>query len=118
MMTRKNLSRRTFSIGLLASGICEAATPIIDMTGNKTPLINTSSNLNFFQGSSSKEPSELKSLYFDPEPEVTGATGRFLNYDENSFYRPQKRFSLNLRNTNTSETVSYTHLTLPTILLV
>ena len=84
MMTKKNLSRRTFSIGVLAAGVCEAATPIIDMTGNKTPLINTSSNLNFFQGSSYKEPSELKSLYFDPEPEVTGATGKFLNYDENS----------------------------------
>ncbi|MFL2765999.1 MAG: hypothetical protein ACJ0DF_07970 [Paracoccaceae bacterium] len=74
MMTRKNLSRRTFSIGVLAAGVCEAATPIIDMTGNKTPLINTSSNLNFFQGSSSKDSLELKSLYFDPEPEVTGAT--------------------------------------------
>ena len=107
MMTRKNLSRRTFSIGVLAAGVCEAATPIIDMTGNKTPLINTSSNLNFFQGSSSKESSELKSLYFDPEPEVTGATGKFLNYDENSVYRPRKRFSLNLRNANTSETYAY-----------
>ena len=107
MMTRKKLSRRIFSIGVLAAGVCEAATPIIDMTGNKTPLINTSSNLNFFQGSSLKESSELKSLYFDPEPEVTSATGKFLNYDENSFYRPQKRFSLNLRNTNTSETYAH-----------
>ena len=107
MMTKKNLSRRTFAMGMLTAGICEAATPIIDMTGRKTPLINTSSNLNFFQSSSSQVSSELKSLYFDPEPEVTAATDKFLNYDENSFYTPQKRFSLNLRNANTSETYSY-----------
>ena len=49
----------------------------------------------------------MDSLYFDPEPEISLKTDKLLNYQENSFYRPRKRFSLNLRNVNTSETYSY-----------
>ena len=107
MMTKKNLSRRTFAIGFLAAGVCEAATPIIDLKARKLPLINTGSNSNFFSNRVGKNFDDLDSLYFDPEPELIGATDKFLNYNENSFYRPQKRFSLNLRNANTSETYSY-----------
>ena len=107
MMTRKKLSRRTFAIGLLAAGVCEAATPIIDLNARKLPLINSGSNSNFFPNTAKKNFGDLDSLYFDPEPELSGATGKFLSYNENSFYRPQKRFSLNLRNANTSETYSY-----------
>ena len=106
-MTRKKLSRRTFAIGLLTAGVCEAATPIIDLNALKLPLINSGSNSNFFPNSAKKNFGDLDSLYFDPEPELSGATDKFLNYNENSFYRPQKRFSLNLRNANTSETYSY-----------
>ena len=54
MKTRKNLSRRTFAIGMLTAGICEAATPIIDLKASRSPLINASSNPNFLKNSSSK----------------------------------------------------------------
>ncbi len=107
MMTRKNLSRRTFAIGMLTAGVCEAATPIIDLQASKSPLINVSSNPNFLKNSSSKRFGDLDSLYFDPEPEISLKTDKLLNYEENSFYKPRKRFSLNLRNVNTSETYSY-----------
>ena len=107
MMTRKNLSRRTFTIGMLTAGVCEAATPIIDLNSSKSPLINVSSNPNFLKNSASKNFGDLDSLYFDPEPELSATTDKFINYKENSFYRPRKRFSLNLRNVNTSETYSY-----------
>ena len=103
MMTKKNLSRRTFAIGFLAAGVCEAATPIIDLKARKLPLINTGSNSNFFSNRVGKNFDDLDSLYFDPEPELIGATDKFLNYNENSFYRPQKRFSLNLRNARSEE---------------
>ena len=107
MISRKNLSRRTFAIGLLTAGVCESATPIINLKACKSPLVNTGSNLNFFQNSPRKEFGELDSLYFDPEPELSGTTDKFINYKENSFFRPKKRFSLKLRNVNTSETYSY-----------
>ena len=107
MMTRENLSRRTFAIGMLATGVCEAATPIINLQASKSPLIDVSSNPNFLKNSSSKSFGDLDSLYFDPEPELSIKTDKFMNYKENSFYKPRKRFSLNLRNVNTSETYSY-----------
>ena len=107
MMTRKNLSRRTFSIGMLTAGLCEAATPIIDLQASKPPLINVGSNPNFLKNSSSKRFGDLDSLYFDPEPEISLKTDKLLNYQQNSLYKPRKRFSLNLRNVNTSETYSY-----------
>jgi uncharacterized protein YcbK (DUF882 family) len=107
MMTRENLSRRTFAIGMLTAGVCEAATPIIDFKASKSPLINVSTNPNFLKNTSRKNFGDLDSLYFDPEPELSATTDKFIDYKENSFYRPRKRFSLNLRNVNTSETYSY-----------
>ena len=107
MMIRKNLSRRAFAIGMLTAGVCEAATPIINLQASKSPLIDVGSNPNFLKNSSSKNFGDLESLYFDPEPELSLKTNKFVNYQENSFYKPRKRFSLNLRNVNTSETYSY-----------
>ena len=107
MMIRKNLSRRAFAIGMLTAGVCEAATPIIDLKARKSPLINVGANPNFLKNSSRTNFGNLDSLYFDPEPELNVTTDKFINYKENSFYRPRKRFSLNLRNVNTSETYSY-----------
>ena len=107
MMTKENLSRRTFAIGMLTAGVCEAATPIIDLKASKSPLINVGSKPNFLKESSSKNVGDLDSLYFDPEPELSATTDKLINYKENSFYRPRKHFSLNLRNVNTSETYSY-----------
>ena len=104
MMIRKNLSRRAFAIGMLTAGVCEAATPIIDLKARKSPLINVGANPNFLKNSSRTNFGDLDSLYFDPEPELSVTTDEFINYKENSFYRPRKRFSLNLRNVNTSET--------------
>ena len=107
MMTGKNLSRRAFAIGMLTASVCEAATPIIDLKARKSPLINVGANPNFLKNSSRTNFGDLDSLYFDPEPELNATTDKFINYKENSFYRPRKRFSLNLRNVNTSETYSY-----------
>ena len=107
MTNKKNLSRRTFALGLLATGVCEAATPLIDMSGRKTPLINVSSNPNFLRNSSNKEFNGLNNLYFDPEPELHGNINQLINHHSNSIFRPQQSFSLNLRNTNTSETYAY-----------
>ena len=107
MMTNNKLSRRSFAIGLLATGVCEAATPLIDMSGRKTPLININSNPNFFHNNSNKEFNGLDNLYFDPEPELQGNINQLINHQSNSMFRPQRSFSLNLRNTNTSETYAY-----------
>ena len=107
MTNKKNLSRRTFALGLLATGVCEAATPLIDMSGRKTPLINVSSNPNFLRNCSNKEFNGLNNLYFDPEPELKGNIDQLINHHSNSIFRPQRSFSLNLRNTNTSETYAY-----------
>ena len=107
MANKKNLSRRTFALGLLATGVCEAATPLIDMSGRKTPLINVSYNPNFLRNSSNKEFNGLNNLYFDPEPELHGNINQLINHHSNSIFRPQRSFSLNLRNTNTSETYAY-----------
>ena len=107
MTNKKNLSRRTFALGLLATGVCEAATPLINKSGQKTPLINVSSNPNFLRNSLNKEFNGLNNLYFDPEPELHGNINQLINHHSNSIFRPQRSFSLNLRNTNTSETYAY-----------
>ena len=78
MKTRKNLSRRTFAIGMLTAGFCEAATPIIDLKASKPPLINASSNPNFLKNSSRQISGDLDSLYFDPEPELSATTDKLI----------------------------------------
>ena len=77
MMTRKNLSRRTFAIGMLTAGLCEAATPIIDLKARKSPLINVGATPNFLKNSSRTNFGDLDSLYFDPEPELNATTDKF-----------------------------------------
>ena len=84
MTNKKNLSRRTFALGLLAAGVCESATPLIDMSGRKKPLINVSSNPNFLRNSSNKEFNGLNNLYFDPEPELQGNINQLINHHSNS----------------------------------
>ena len=86
MMTRKNLSRRTFAIGMLTAGVCEAASPIINLQASKSPLIDVGSKPNFLKNSSSNSFGDLDSLYFDPEPELSIKTDKLMNYRENSFY--------------------------------
>ena len=71
MMTRENLSRRTFAIGMFTAGVCQAATPIINLQASKSPLIDVGSNPNFLKNSSSKNFGDLERLYFDPEPELS-----------------------------------------------
>ena len=85
MMTRENLSRRTFAIGMLTAGVCEAATPIIDFKASKSPLINVSTNPNFLKNTSRKNFGDLDSLYFDPEPELSATTDKFIDYKDPDF---------------------------------
>ena len=71
MMTRKNLSRRAFAIGIITAGVCEAATPIINLQASKTPLIDVGSNPNFLKNNSSKSFGD----FLDLSDKVIGLAG-------------------------------------------
>ena len=103
MHNQNKISRRIFAFGIVSAGICDAATPLINLNKKHSSLIDLSSRGQIFGNDDNGPFLEKNSLYFDPEPEL-------IKYDviENNFthrikYRPQRDFELTLTNANTGE---------------
>ena len=103
MHYQNKISRRIFALGIVSAGICDAATPLINLNKKHSSLIDLSSRGQIFRNDDNGPFLEKNSLYFDPEPEL-------IKYDviENNFtprikYRPQRDFELTLTNANTGE---------------
>ena len=70
MLTNRKISRRVFGLGIISAGLCEAAAPLIDLGGTKTPFISTSRGKKIIEFNSRPNIQGQNGIYFDPEPEL------------------------------------------------
>ena len=105
MIDQKKISRRTFAFGVAVAGVCEAATPLINLSQKQPKLIDFSRNRSFFKNFEDDFFSNNKGLYFDPEPELPVNQGTNLNFARKFQYTPKRNFDLKLVNANTGEII-------------
>tara|TARA_B000000557_G_C20752383_1_gene433559 strand:- start:118 stop:837 length:720 start_codon:yes stop_codon:yes gene_type:complete len=105
MLNQKKISRRAFVFGLSFGGICEAATPLINLNQKQPSLINFSRNRNFFNSSEESHWKDSKGFYFDPEPELLNYGQKTSNEIKTFHYKPKRNFNLKMVNANTEEQI-------------
>ena len=100
-------SRRLFVLALGSSGICQAATPLINFNNSNGALIDVDEIGSLFGGQQSFKLAEDPYSLFDIEPDLTK------NESANSFkkskfiYKPKRDFLVNLHNINNNEKLSH-----------
>ena len=90
--------------GVAVAGVCEAATPLINLNQKQPLLIDFSRNRDFLE-ILRMIFSNNKGLYFDPEPELPVDQETNLNFARKFQYRPKRNFDLKLVNANTGEII-------------
>lgn len=103
MMDQKRISRRAFLLGFTCVGVCEAATPLIDLNQKGPSLINISRNRGFFTNFDDELFGDQKGLYFDPEPDLLSHPINNHRITADYQYKPRQNFNLLLINANTGE---------------
>ena len=105
MINKNKISRRIFAFGMASAGICDAATPLINLNKKHSSLLDLSSKgdlvRNDYDGSFLKN----NNLYFDPEPELINYNLFKKNFSPRSEYSPKRDFELTLTNANTGEKI-------------
>ena len=107
MEKKSKISRRVFCVGVLSSGLCEAATPLIDLGRVSSPFILKNNNESIINFSSKPDVRGINEIYFDPEPDLNSDYKTNNYFQVNRHYHPLKSFRLRLENGNTGE--SYSH---------
>lgn len=107
MVANRKISRRVFGLGIISAGLCEAAAPLIDLGGTKTPFISTSRGKKIIEFNSRPSIQEQNGVYFDPEPELKIGHTKHNFITDNRNYVPVKTFRLLLENGNTGESYLY-----------
>ena len=103
MHYQNKISRRIFALGIVSAGICDAATPLINLNKKHSSLIDLSSRGQIFRNDDNGPFLEKNSLYFDPEPELIKYDVTENNFTPRTNYRPKRDFELTLTNANTGE---------------
>ena len=107
MVTKQKISRRVFGLSIISAGLCEAAAPLIDLGGTKTPFISTSRGKKIIEFNSRPNIQGQNGVYFDPEPELKIGHTKHNFVTDNRNYVPVKTFRLLLENGNTGESYLY-----------
>jgi len=101
------ISRRSFIFALGSSGVCHAATPLINFDNSNGALIGVEESGSLFGGQRSFKLVDEPYSLFDIEPDLTK------NEVANSFkkskfiYKPKRDFLVNLHNINNNEKLSH-----------
>jgi len=95
------------STTIISAGLCEAAAPLIDLGGTKTPFISTSQGKKIIEFNSRPNIQGKNRVYFDPEPECNLSNQKHNFITDNRNYVPVKTFRLLLENGNTGESYLY-----------
>ena len=103
MLNQNKISRRIFALGMASAGICDAATPLINLNKKHSSLVDLSSRGQLFGNDDSGPLLEKNSSYFDPEPELIKFDAIENNFTPRIKYRPKRDFELTLTNANTGE---------------
>lgn len=99
------MSRRIFAFGMASAGICDAATPLINLNNKHSSLVDLSNKGELIQNGYDGSLIEKNNLYFDPEPELINYNLFEKNFSPSSEYSPKRDFKLTLTNANTGEKI-------------
>ena len=103
MHNQIKISRRVFALGMASAGVCDAATPLINLNKKHSSLVDLSNRGQLFGNDDNGPFLEKSSLYFDPEPELKKFDLIENNATPGIKYRPMRDFELTLTNANTGE---------------
>ena len=103
MHNQIKISRRVFALGMASAGVCDAATPLINLNKKHSSLVDLSNRGQLFGNDDNGPFLEKNSLYFDPEPELKKFDLIENNVTPGIKYRPMRDFELTLTNANTGE---------------
>jgi len=103
MHNQIKISRRVFALGMASAGVCDAATPLINLNKKHSSLVDLSNRGQLFGNDDNGPFLEKSSLYFDPEPELKKFDLIENNVTPGIKYRPMRDFELTLTNANTGE---------------
>tara|TARA_Y100000385_G_C12945261_1_gene573019 strand:- start:281 stop:997 length:717 start_codon:yes stop_codon:yes gene_type:complete len=104
MVNQKKLSRRIFAAGILSTGICQAAAPLINLS-QKPALVDFSNKGNLFRNDYKGFVLDEKGFYNDPEPDLIKYDPDKNNFNHSLSYKPKRDFELVLFNANTNEEI-------------
>ena len=99
------MSRRIFAFGMASAGICDAATPLINLNNKHSSLVDLSNKGELIRNGYDGSLIEKNNLYFDPEPELINYNLFEKNFSPSSEYSPKRDFKLTLTNANTGEKI-------------
>ncbi len=105
MVNNKKLSRRIFAVGILSTGMCKAAAPLINLNQKSPSLVDFSNKGQLFRNNYEEFFLDEKSLYNDPEPDLVKYNPSKSNLYRGSSYEPKRDFTLILTNVNTNEKI-------------
>ena len=105
MINKNKISRRIFAFGMASAGICDAATPLINLNKKHSSLVDLSSKGDLVRNDYDGSFLENSNLYFDPEPELINYNLFEKNFSPRSEYSPKRDFELTLTNANTGEKI-------------
>ena len=105
MNNKNKMSRRIFAFGMASAGICDAATPLINLNNKHSSLVDLSNKGELIRNGYDGSLIEKNNLYFDPEPELINYNLFEKNFSPSSEYSPKRDFKLTLTNANTGEKI-------------
>lgn len=105
MNYQKKISRRIFVLGLASAGVCDAASPLINLSKKHSSLVDFSNKGELFPNEYDGSLLGETSFYYDPEPELGRYDVSKQKLAPQKRYKPKRNFKLILMNANTGEKI-------------
>ena len=105
MNHQKKISRRVFALGMASAGVCDAASPLINLSKKNSSLVNFSNKGELFPKEYDGSLLGETSWYYDPEPELRRYDVSKQSTTSQKKYKPKRNFELIMTNANTGEQI-------------
>jgi uncharacterized protein YcbK (DUF882 family) len=105
MNHQKKISRRVFALGMASAGVCDAASPLINLSKKNSSLVNFSNKGELFPKEYDGSLLGETSWYYDPEPDLRRYDVSKQSTTSQKKYKPKRNFELIMTNANTGEQI-------------
>lgn len=105
MNHQKKISRRVFALGMASAGVCDAASPLINLSKKHSSLVDFSNKGELFPKEYDGSLLGETSWYYDPEPELRRYDVSKQSTTSQKKYKPKRNFELIMTNANTGEQI-------------
>lgn len=105
MNHQKKISRRVFALGMASAGVCDAASPLINLSEKHSSLVDFSNKGELFSKEYDGSLLGETSWYYDPEPDLRRYDVSKQSTTSQKKYKPKRNFELIMTNANTGEQI-------------